>query len=269
MPVFERDGIAFNYLDTGEGPPVVIQHGLGGSTDQAVQLFGTVPPFRMLSLDARAHGATEPVGDEAHLSFERFADDVAAMLDEAGVERAAIGGMSMGAGIALAFAHRYPERTAALVLIRPAWLDGPNPENLAFFPVIASLLREFGPGEGMARFRAMPNPLDDNPPGSISMLSSQFLRPHAVARAAVLERMPADCPPRGEPVWGAIAAPALVIATEHDTIHPVEFGRSLAAAIPGARYAEPVSKWIDEDRHNRAVEEAVLAFLHDCEWSAG
>jgi pimeloyl-ACP methyl ester carboxylesterase len=261
MPTFERDGITFSYLDIGKGRPIVWQHGLGGSSAQAPAVVGENPPFRLLSLDCRGHGETWPMGDEGRLGFVTFADDVAAMLDHAGVERAVIGGMSMGAGIALTFAHRYPQRTEALVLIRPAWLDGGKPENLALFPVIADLLRRYGPDEGMTRFLAMPGPIDDNPPGSLTMLATQFRRTGAVERAAVLERMYEDCPPHGRAVWGAIAAPTLVIATEHDTIHPADFGRALAAAIPGAEFVEPVSKWIDEDAHNRAVESAALEFL--------
>lgn len=261
MPHFERDGITFNYIDIGAGRPVVWQHGLGGNTAQAPAVVGEQPPFRMLSLDCRGHGETEPLGDENRLSFQTFADDVAAMLDHAGVARAVIGGMSMGAGIALTFAHRYPERTEALVLVRPAWLDQGLPDNLALFPVIARLLREEGPEAGLARFLETPGPANDNPPGAVSMLASQFGRAGAVERSAVLERMAGDCPPSGPAVWGAIRVPTLVIATEQDSIHPAEFGRALAAAIPGAELVEPISKWIDEDRHNEAVKTAAFNFM--------
>lgn len=261
MPTFEREGIVFNYIDIGQGRPVVWQHGLGGSSAQAPAVVGENPPFRLLSLDCRGHGATHPLGDEERLGFETFADDVAAMMDHAGVGRAVIGGMSMGAGVALTFAHRYPERTEALLLIRPAWLDEPMPGNLALFPVIAELLRTHGPVAGLARFMSAPGPQDDNPPGSLAMLANQFGRDRAVEHASVLERMAGDCPPSGSAVWGAIVAPTLVIATEHDTIHPVEFGRALAAAIPGAELVEPISKWIDEGEHNAAVESAAWEFL--------
>lgn len=264
MPTLEREGVRFHYLDVGEGLPVVVQHGLGGSSLQATQIFGERPPFRMLSLDARGHGDTVPLGDPDRLSFATFADDVAAMLEHAGVERAVIGGLSMGAGISLAFARRHPERTLGLILIRPAWLDAPMPANLALFPRIAALLREHGPDVGLERF------IDEDPylrgtanPGARTLLAGQFQRPMAVERAAVLERMPADCPPHGPEAWGAVEVPALVIATADDDIHPLAFGRALADALPDARLAEPVSKWIDEEGHNRAVEAAALAFLRD------
>ncbi|MGI9254535.1 MAG: alpha/beta fold hydrolase [Thermomicrobiales bacterium] len=261
MPAFERDGVTFNYIDIGRGIPVVYQHGLGGNLSQATAVLGNNPEVRLLAMDARGHGETDPIGDVSLLGFETFADDVAAMLDDAGVQRAVIGGASMGAGIALTFAHRHPERTLGLMLIRPAWLDQQLPDNLALFPDIASLLRQHGPEAGLARFRTMPGPLDDNPPGAIEMLASQFGRAQAVERAAVLERMAGDCPPHGPTVWGGIAAPTLVIATEQDTIHPAIFGRTLAAAIPNAELTEPISKWIDETAHNQAVEAAVLDFV--------
>ena len=56
---------------------------------------------RLLTLDCRGHGATEPLGEEARLNFSAFADDVVALLDHLGIEQAIVGGISMGAGVAL------------------------------------------------------------------------------------------------------------------------------------------------------------------------
>src|SRR5262249_57034897 len=98
--------------------------------------------IRLLCLDARGHGQTQPLGDPSALTFDVFADDLVALLDCLGIGQAIIGGISMGAGVALNIAVRYPERVAGLVLSRPAWLDGPMPpENVARYAAIARLLR--------------------------------------------------------------------------------------------------------------------------------
>jgi pimeloyl-ACP methyl ester carboxylesterase len=53
MPVFERDGLAFHYLDEGDpsGRPFVFQHGLGGDVSQPAGVFSPPPGIRLLSLD--------------------------------------------------------------------------------------------------------------------------------------------------------------------------------------------------------------------------
>ena len=120
MATFERDGIVFHYVDVGQGVPFVFQHGIGGDVGQPVGLVRPPNTLRLLCLDARAHGQTRPLGDPSALTFDVFGDDLVAWLDHLGVARAIIGGISMGAGVALNVAVRHPERVAGLVLSRPA-----------------------------------------------------------------------------------------------------------------------------------------------------
>ena len=123
MPVFHRDALDFYYRDEGECIPFVFQHGLGGDTSQTFGIYRPPPGFRMLTLDCRAHGLTRPVGDESKIGIASFADDMLALLDHLGIDRAIFGGISMGAATALNLALRHPERVMGLVLSRPAWLD--------------------------------------------------------------------------------------------------------------------------------------------------
>src|SRR5204863_3778474 len=71
------------------------------------------PRYRVIAMDLRGFGEST-IGGPA--SLEEFADDAAAVLDAAGVPMAAVGGLSMGGYVALAFARRHPSRLAALVL---------------------------------------------------------------------------------------------------------------------------------------------------------
>ena len=247
-------GLTFEVFDAGAGTPVVFQHGLGGSHLAVTSTLGEAPPYRLVAMNARAHGGTTPLGDPADLTFATFADDLAAVMDHLGIERAIVGGMSMGAGIALTFAAAHPERVSALLLVRPAWLDQPMPDNLAMFPAIAALLRDVGVEEGMRRFRETPWGREAAPfPVATASYDGQFTRPNALERSPVLEAIPGDCPPSGPAVWASISAPTTVIATDLDLIHPLAFGQRLAAAIPGATLHTPVSKWVDEPAHNAEV----------------
>ena len=152
MPTFQRDGITFHYRDTGQGGPFVFQHGLGGDANQTFGLFVPPPGYRLITLECRGHGETRPLGDPDKISLATFVDDLCALLDHLALPRVVIGGISMGAAVALMLTLRFPARVRGLVLSRPAWLDQPMPPNSAVFPLIAQLIRQYGAARGLERF---------------------------------------------------------------------------------------------------------------------
>jgi pimeloyl-ACP methyl ester carboxylesterase len=278
MAGFQRDGIVFHYLDVGQGTPFVFQHGLGGDVRQLAGLF--VPPqgVRLLSFDARAHGLTQPLGDPSRLTFDVFGDDLIALLDHLGLRRAIVGGISMGAGVALNVAVRYPERVAGLVLSRPAWLDGPMPpENVARYAAIARLLRAVSAAGNrdhalrcaLTEFEAQGDYRDllASSPDTAQSLRGQLTNERAVAALARLERLPADRPLADPRAAEAIRGPALVLAHRQDPVHRFGFGERLARAIPGAMLVKLTPKSISRERHAAEVQGCLEAFLSRVEAS--
>jgi pimeloyl-ACP methyl ester carboxylesterase len=272
MASFQHDGIVFHYLDVGGGTPFLFQHGIGGDTGQPAGLFRPPEGIRLLCLDARAHGRTQPLGDPSDLTFDVFGEDLFALLDHLGVEQAVIGGISMGAGVALNLAVRYPARVAGLVLSRPAWLDGPMPpENVARYAAIARLLRAVSAAsdrdqalrQAIAEFKASNDyrNLLASSPDTAQSLRGQLTNERAVAAVARLERLPADRPLAELRAAAAIRVPTLVLAHRQDPIHRFAFGESLASAIPGARFIELTPKSISRERHSAEVQSCLNEFL--------
>jgi pimeloyl-ACP methyl ester carboxylesterase len=272
MASFQRDGIVFHYLDIGQGTPFVFQHGIGGDVNQPTGLFRPPQGVRLLCLDARAHGLTQPLGDPSALTFDVCGDDLVAWLDHLGVGRAVLGGISMGAGVALNVAVRYPERVAALVLSRPAWLDGPMPpENVARYATIARLLRVVGSARdsqhalrcAVAEFESSDDYRDllASSPDTAQSLRSQLTNERAVAAVARLERLPADRPLADLRAAAAIRVPTLVLAHRQDPIHRFAFGEALTRAIPRARLVELTPKSTARERHAAEVQSCLDAFL--------
>jgi pimeloyl-ACP methyl ester carboxylesterase len=272
MASFKHNGIDFHYRDIGQGVPFVFQHGIGGDARQPAGLF--VPPkgVRLLCLDARAHGQTQPVGDPSALTFDVFGDDLVAWLDHLGLARAIIGGISMGAGVALNVAVRYPERVAGLVLSRPAWLDGPMPpENVTRFAAIARLLRRVGAAGdpepalrcALAEFEASDDyqRLMTSSPDTAQSLRGQLTNERAVVAVEHLVRLPAERPLADLRAAETIRVPALVLAHQQDPIHRFAFGEALASAILGARLVALTPKSIARDRHAVEVQNGLEAFL--------
>jgi pimeloyl-ACP methyl ester carboxylesterase len=263
MPFMTADSISFHYVDVGQGIPFVFQHGLGGDVQQTQDIFVPPIPFRLISLDCRGHGKTKPLGDPSRLGFSQFADDVLALLDHLRLEQVVIGGISMGAGVALNFALRHPQRVRGLILVRPAWLHEPAPPNLAVYPRIADLIRREGLEQGRDTFARSAAYLDVLPefPQTAASILKQFARPQADAFAAVLERLPADAPNRHPAEWAQIRVPTQVLAHDRDPVHPLAYGATLAQAIPGASLTRITPKEVDAQQHNHDIRHAVEGFL--------
>lgn len=128
MPEFLHDGINFNYEIRGEGKPLFLLHGVGGSLNQPKNLFDDVPGVQMIFLDQRSHGKT-PMGDPEKLDFSVYADDVIALADHLGFDKFSVGGISVGAAVSTNLAIRYPERIKSILLYRIAYADAPMLEE--------------------------------------------------------------------------------------------------------------------------------------------
>jgi pimeloyl-ACP methyl ester carboxylesterase len=260
---FFRDGITFHYQDAGRGIPFFYQHGLGGSVEQPFGLFQPPAGFRMISFDCRGHGQTRPIGPAEKLSVSTFADDLLALMDQLRIPRAIIGGISMGAALALNFTIRNPERVRALILQRPAWLDCPRHDNVGVYPYMAQLIRELGPEKGLEIFKASPQfqkIFKESPLGAKSLIG-HFLDPRAVETVDLLERIPLDSPHPDRARWRAINVPTLVLANRQDHVHPYDFGLKMAKEIPGAEFHELTPKAVSLEKHNAEVRQFLEAFL--------
>ncbi|HEX8776290.1 MAG TPA: alpha/beta fold hydrolase [Pyrinomonadaceae bacterium] len=109
-------GIEMSYEMEGSGPPVVLLHGYPfNRTMWREQAEALSQSFRVIMPDLRGLGETEASADEP-ATMTAMAQDVAALLDQLGIDRAMLCGLSMGGYVAFAFTRRFPLRVRALVL---------------------------------------------------------------------------------------------------------------------------------------------------------
>lgn len=139
MQRFRHDGIDIAFLDQGQGEPIVLVHGFA-STAQVNWVHPgwtatlTGAGRRVIALDNRGHGASGKLYDSADYHTARMAEDVRALLDHLGLERADVMGYSMGARIAAFFASAHPHRLRRAVLggLGSRLVDGVGlPESIA------------------------------------------------------------------------------------------------------------------------------------------
>jgi pimeloyl-ACP methyl ester carboxylesterase len=117
VPHIDRDGTRVYYEERGRGPAVLLTHGYGATLRMwDEQMVALADRYHLIAWDMRGHGRTDSPGDPDAYSHEATVADMEAVLRECGVERAAIGGLSLGGFMSLAFLLAHPDRVRALML---------------------------------------------------------------------------------------------------------------------------------------------------------
>lgn len=221
----QRPDVRIHYRLVGEGPPVVLLHGLGsGGNDWFPITPFLAPDYRLLLIDLRGHGHSSLPRDS--YSIAAMASDVLAVLDAEEIERAALVGLSLGGCVALQTAIQSPQRVSRLVLVNTfAKLR----HSGIGWSRVARLRRALGDVDGLARLVAAS--LFDDP--ELQALVFERMRHNdagairrtmwAIARFDVRRRL------------GQVTAPALALVGDRDNTVPRPCAGDLMAGLPAAR----------------------------------
>ena len=119
MPYVDNSGVSIHYLIEGDGPPLVLQHGLTSSL-QNWYAYGYVEElkkdYRLILIDARGHGDSDKPHDPKDYDLKLRVKDVLAVMDEMGVEKAHYMGYSMGARIGFGLILHALDRFQSLII---------------------------------------------------------------------------------------------------------------------------------------------------------
>lgn len=106
---------------TGDGPPLLLIHGIGDSSDTWLDVLPALARRHLvIAPDLLGHGASDK--PRADYSVGAYANGMRDLLGVLGVERVTLVGHSLGGGVAMQFAYQFPERTERLVLVSPGGL---------------------------------------------------------------------------------------------------------------------------------------------------
>ena len=260
---FSTSGIELRLWDDDhDGLPVVFQHGLGGDEAQVARNFPADSAWRRLTLECRGHGGSAH-GPLADLSIAAFTADVIALIEQRLGRPVAIGGISMGAAIALRLTALRPDLVLGLILVRPAWGLRASPRNMAPNARVGRLLHEHAPALARRRFERSPTArmLASAGPDNLASLRNFFDRPAPTVTAALLRQIAADGPGIDLAALRQIAVPTLILANDRDHVHPLAHARFLARNIPGARALDVTAKATKPLRHAEDVKLAIGGFL--------
>jgi pimeloyl-ACP methyl ester carboxylesterase len=217
----------------GAGPWLIFAHGLTGSRHGSRRQFAPLADrFRIVIYDQRGHCDSTPVTDPALYDLERMAGDMAAVMDALGIERAIVGGESMGAATTLRFALRWPERVQALLLTAPAFSEAPN---LAADQIrnMAYEIREFGMAGYLQRSAERLREQGATAEVIATIAEMQSVHDSAsltTACESCIQWVMPDLPQASK-----LDVPACVIGWPNDALHPLELAQRLAVTLPRAR----------------------------------
>ncbi len=117
MPFLDRNGARIYYEDHGSGPAILLSHGYSATCRMwDAQIGALLPRWRVVVWDMRGHGDSDYPEDPAAYSEALTVADMAALLRACGIDRAVIGGLSLGGYMSLAFHLEHPEMVRALML---------------------------------------------------------------------------------------------------------------------------------------------------------
>lgn len=221
----------------GEGPKVLVfTHGLllDAPLNHAIAERLAGMGHRVVLPELLGHGRSDKPRHAYEHRLDFYAEQVLAILDDLGVDQAVVGGVSLGANVALQVAETAPDRVRAMVLEMPVLERGAMAAVAAFWPpllamrYLSKLIRPFSrlvralPRTGAGAVDSWLNLLSADPQENAAVLHGLFVGPGAPA-ARSRTTMP---------------HPSLVIGHGWDLLHAMDDAKALAAELPNARFLQ-------------------------------
>jgi pimeloyl-ACP methyl ester carboxylesterase len=225
----------------GEGPPIVLCHGITATRRSVVHGSRRLERagHAVISYDARGHGESDPAPPGTGYGYPELRGDLAGVIEsQAGGERVLLAGHSMGAHTAVGFALEDPRRVAGLVLIGPAYEGKAGDDSLRYWDGLAAALERDGI-DGFLAYIDRVQGIDQRWRDSVLRFTRERMERHRHPEAlvAALREVPRSPPFGAMAELEVLSVPTLVVAS-HDAAdpgHPYAVAEAYASRIPGAR----------------------------------
>ncbi len=158
---FDSDGVSIRYITKGQGEPMVLIHGFTASAEMNWVMPGIfdklAEAFQVIAIDARGHGKSGKPHDPAAYG-DKMIDDVIRLLDHLKIEKAHIGGYSMGGFLTMRMLATHPERMLSATVGAAGWSPDGEPA-----PGMNELAESLERGEGIGPLIRALTPADQPP----------------------------------------------------------------------------------------------------------
>ncbi len=236
--MIEFEHFRMAYDDFGQGRPLVVVHGFPLSRAiWGAQVAQLSAHYRVIAPDLRGHGDSEAT--PGPYSMELLADDILALLEALQIDQPIVlGGLSMGGYVAMAFARRYPERLAGLLLTATragsdttAGKDGRR-QAVAAVQQAGTIQPTV---DGMLPKLFAPQTYAEDPD---LVLEVRRIMEHTSIEGVINAQLGMLARLDSTAMLSNLDVPGLVIHGDHDQIIPLEAAQELAAVLPNGSMAE-------------------------------
>ncbi len=224
----------------GEGPPVVLCHGITATRGQVIHGSRALARagHAVIAYDARGHGESDPAPPgEGYVYPELVADLEAVVAKQVGEAPLVLAGHSMGAHTAVAYALAHPQRVAALIAIGPVYDGSISTDSLQYWDGLASAL-EAGGVDGFVDYIDRVQGIDPAWRDSVMRFTRERMERHRHidAVATALREVPRSRPFESLADLEGLRVPALVVASGDvaDPGHPYATAAEYARRLPRA-----------------------------------
>ena len=267
MPKAPVNGIEIYYESTGEGFPLVLAHEFAGdfrSWESQVRYFSR--NYRVITYNARGYPPSDVPADEDAYSQEMAVEDLRGLLEHLGIDKAHIGGLSMGGSLALNFGLTHPQMAKSLIIAAAgsgstnvdAWRENVFESSRAMEEHGMSAMTDYSRGEARVQLRR-------KDPRGYEEFSTQFLSHSGLGSALTFRGVQGKRPPvfALEEQMRALAIPSLIMLGDEDDpcVEPSIFMKrciptSGLVMFPQAGHAINLE---DPDLFNRSVQDFLTA----------
>ena len=238
MPKFDFEGNQLDYTEFGSGPKVVVLlHGQLLNQKMQFPLAEAIADrgHRVITLDLLGHGASDKPNDMWRYSMTQFGDQVVALLDHVGAEQAVIGGVSLGANVALEVAANAPDRVRGMLIEMPVLDHGILAAVLIFTPLMVTL--EFAlPLVKLAAWPLRMLPRWGVP--SLLEIGLDAITQDHTASSALMQGLVFGRTAPHRAIRRTLTQPTLVLGHPRDPLHPFADADMLVSELPNARLLE-------------------------------
>jgi pimeloyl-ACP methyl ester carboxylesterase len=258
---FDSDGVQLYYESHGHGPRVLVfMHGILMDSNMNHRLAADLAStgHRVILLDLPGHGMSAKPKRASFHRMDTYAQHVVRLLDHLGIDKAVIGGVSLGANVSLLVAAQDPERVKGLILEMPVLEWAVPAAAITFVPMLlavhfarplvtrtAWIFRRL-PRTGIGPIDSTMNTLANDPTETAAVLHGILAGPIA---PTVDQR-------------SAMEVPALVIGHRVDRVHPFHDAEQLARRLPNGRLVQ-ASSILELRMHPERLTGEIASFLDD------
>ncbi len=254
--------LSYHTSGNATAPSLLFLHGLGAGSGQIISGLRHLTGHYLITPDMPGHGESLDFAPDI-LTFDKFADLIIELMDTLGIESSNIGGLSMGSGITLNLALRYPERVKKIILLRPSWLNEKKPPHLKLVAYVGQWIEKYGVESAKERlskdvdFRKIQI---ENKPVADS-IEALFKRPLTGISTTVLYKMWQDRPFSDFAQLTAIPNQALIMTTSRDELHPESTASTIASYLPSSTVLELPPRYYEPKEYSKLLCHQVSDFL--------